>query len=209
MLTIMDRPVTMLLGAVKGELVSGQIVVDLAGDVALEAPEGFFLGESFLGAPLDVGPGSRVVDHAGDDDVPERGVGLAVAAPVEAVPFVFAAGGVEGCDAAEVSEGGFVAEPGWVVAGGDEERGGAVDADTEAGDQLGCGVVDELADDGVEFGDLGFEGDGSAGQGAQRQLGERGDVASGAGAERGTAFEEPGRRSGRAVLSAARRVRSR
>ena len=37
----------MLLGAVKGELVVGQVVVDLAGDVALEAPEGFFLGEAF------------------------------------------------------------------------------------------------------------------------------------------------------------------
>jgi hypothetical protein len=35
------HPQPMLLGAVKGEVWVGEVVVDLAGDVALEATEGF------------------------------------------------------------------------------------------------------------------------------------------------------------------------
>ena len=72
------------------------MVVDLAGDVALEASEGFFLGSTLCDAFGDVVLGSLVVDHAGDDNVPERGVGLAIAAAVESVSFVFAAAGVDG-----------------------------------------------------------------------------------------------------------------
>jgi hypothetical protein len=72
------------------------VVVDLACDVALEAAEGFFLGEALLGAAFDVVAGAGVVDHAGDDDPPQRSVGLAVTSTVEPVAFVLAAAGVDG-----------------------------------------------------------------------------------------------------------------
>ena len=65
--------------------------VELSCDVALEASERLFLREAFLGSAVDVLPRSRVVDHARHDDPPERCVGLAVTAAVEAVSFVFAA----------------------------------------------------------------------------------------------------------------------
>ena len=100
----------MLLGAVKDELVSREVVVDLAGDEAFEAADGFFLGAAFVDAAGDVGAGALVADHAGDEDVPERGVGVSVAAAVEAVALLFAAAGVDRGDAAEVGEGCFVAE---------------------------------------------------------------------------------------------------
>ena len=44
-------------------------------------PEVLRLGE----APRDVGLGARVGAHAGDDDAPQRMVGLTVTAPVESV----------------------------------------------------------------------------------------------------------------------------
>jgi hypothetical protein len=62
----------MLLGVVKGELVFGEVVVDLAGDVALETAECFFLGESLFHASFDVVPRAGVVGRAGDHDSPER-----------------------------------------------------------------------------------------------------------------------------------------
>ena len=52
--------------------------VDLAGDVALEHPDDLFLGAAFFAAPFDVDEGAGVGAHAGDHDVPQRGVGLAV-----------------------------------------------------------------------------------------------------------------------------------
>ena len=82
------HPRTMLLGAVKGELAAWELVVDLAGDVALEASHGFFLGAAFVEAAGEVGAGSLVAEHSRDDDVPERRVGLSVAAAVEAVSFL-------------------------------------------------------------------------------------------------------------------------
>ena len=94
----------MLLGVVKGELSSWELVVDLAGDVALEAADGFFLGASLCESTVDVGAGAFIADHAGDDDVSERGVGVAVAAAVESVSFLFAAGGVDRGDPAEVGK---------------------------------------------------------------------------------------------------------
>ena len=58
---------------------------------------------------------------------------MAVTAAVEPVSFVFAAAGIEGGDAAEVSEGGLVAEALGVVAGGNEENRGALGADAGPG----------------------------------------------------------------------------
>ena len=73
------------LGAIYG-VGGSEVVVDLAGDVALEDPDDLSLAFAFGGAALDVGPRSRVAAHAGEGDPPERLVGVAVSAPVEAVP---------------------------------------------------------------------------------------------------------------------------
>ena len=142
------------------------MVVDLACDVALEATDGFLLGEALLDAPVDVVAGVGVIDHAGDDDLPQRGVGLAVTTAVEAMTLVLAAARVEGRRATEVGEGGFVAEPFGVVARGDEQRRGGLDAETETAEQFGGGVGDEWAEDGVELGDLVFECDGAPAPGS-------------------------------------------
>src|SRR5205823_8299971 len=82
--------------------------VDLAGEVALEAADDVFGGETFGAAAGDVGAGGLVVAHAHDDGTVEGGVGVAVAAAVETV----SAGGLTGAggqwaDAAEAGEGGF------------------------------------------------------------------------------------------------------
>jgi hypothetical protein len=121
-----------------------------------------FLGKSFFYAALDVVAGARVADHAGGDDSPERGVGLAITASVESVPLVLAAAGVEWGHATQVSEGGFASESFGVVAGRDEQSRRGVGAETRTGQQQRCGLCDQRGEDGVELGDLGFERDGSA-----------------------------------------------
>jgi len=68
-------------------------------------------------------------------------VGLAVAAPVEAVTDGLARGRLERGDTAEVSEGGLAAEPLRVLAGSDEQLGGDVVADTVHRQQPGRAAV--------------------------------------------------------------------
>ena len=80
-----------------------------------------------------------------------------------------------------MGEGGFVAQALWIVAGGDEERRSGVGPDAECGDQLGRGLIDQGLQDGVELGDLLFEGDGTPGEHPKAELGERDDVALGPG----------------------------
>ena len=57
--------ITMLLGVVNGGLPSWELVVDLAGDVTLEASHGLFLDATFVESASDVVAGSLVADHAG------------------------------------------------------------------------------------------------------------------------------------------------
>jgi hypothetical protein len=85
----------MLLGAVKGEFVAWEQGVDLAGDVALEAAHRFLFGLAVLDPSFDVVAGSGVIDHAGQHDAPQRGVGVPVAATVEAVALLFAGAGID------------------------------------------------------------------------------------------------------------------
>jgi len=68
-------------------------VVDLAGDVALEAAHDFTLGFAFAGSAFGVGAGALAVAQATDGDQVQRTVGLAVAAGVEAMAGGFARGG--------------------------------------------------------------------------------------------------------------------
>ena len=52
------------------------MVVDLSGDVAFEAADGFFLGEAFVDASVDVVAGRLVGGRAADGDGPETPTGV-------------------------------------------------------------------------------------------------------------------------------------
>jgi hypothetical protein len=154
-----------------GEGWSGEVGVDLAGDVALEAADDLAFAEAFGGAAGDVVAGGLVVSHPDDGDDVEGAVGGAVAASAEAVAAGgSAAAGRLGCDAAELGEGCFVADAGGVVAGGDEELAGDLDADSVQFDEVGCGGLDDRFDLPVEGLDLLVEGLPAAGQVAQGGL---------------------------------------
>ena len=66
-------------------------------------------------------------------------VGLPVAAAVEAVAALLARGGVDRARAAQRGEARFGAQPAWVVAGRDQERGGGPGADAGSGQEAGGG----------------------------------------------------------------------
>src|SRR5918995_285765 len=90
----------------------GDELVDLAGDVALQAADGFPAGLAVGDAPGEVG--------------------ASVATAVEPATLGLAGGGLDRADAAERGEGCFVVEALGVVAGGDEQRRGGVGADAVA-----------------------------------------------------------------------------
>ena len=66
-----------------------------AGDVELEAADGFFAGLAFGDAAGHVGLGGLVPAESADHDDVERGVGLAVTAAVEPVSLLEPGRGVE------------------------------------------------------------------------------------------------------------------
>ena len=70
---------------------AGGLVVDLAGDVALEAGQDVEFGQALFGAALDIGLGGWVAVHCGQGDAPQGIVGPAVPSPVE--PVAVGAGG--------------------------------------------------------------------------------------------------------------------
>src|SRR5262249_22587497 len=98
-----------------------ELSVDLAGDVSLEAPHRFGFGEPLLLPSGQVGAGTGIPAQSGQRDGVQRGVGLAVAAAIKAMTVGTSGAGRDGCDTAEVGEGGFGAQPGGVVSGGDQE----------------------------------------------------------------------------------------
>src|SRR5260221_2768775 len=101
-------------GKLRGSDAVAELVVDLAGDVALQAADDLFPGQPFLGAPLDVGAGGRVARagaHPGDHDPPQGVVSLAVAAAVEAMTADLPRGGGDRRDGAQVRPGAFAAQP--------------------------------------------------------------------------------------------------
>ena len=103
---------------------------------------------------FDVVAGEWVVDHAVVGDEPERAVGLAVTAAVEAVSAGFPAGRFDGGGAAESGERGVVADPARVVAGDQQEAGGDLGADPGLLEEAWRGAGDELVERAVELGDL-------------------------------------------------------
>src|SRR4051794_6360792 len=80
----------MLLGVVK-PVFARKARVELAGDVALEAADGFGFGLAFGAAPLEIATSRGIVGEAGDHDAPEGGVGLTGAAAAEAMAVFFSA----------------------------------------------------------------------------------------------------------------------
>jgi hypothetical protein len=82
-------------------------LVDLAGDEPLHATDDLGLGLAFGGSSGDVGDGGLVEAHPDDDDAVQRGVGLAVAAAVEAVADGLARGGRDRTGAAQLGERSF------------------------------------------------------------------------------------------------------
>ena len=115
-----------------------QGAVDLPQDVALEAANDLWFGQPLLGAPLGVGLGGEVVAQPAQHDPVQRTVGGAVAAAVEPVAINAAAAGRQGCDSAQVREGGLAVQPVWVVPGGDQQLPGDVGADAQQRDQTGA-----------------------------------------------------------------------
>ena len=117
-----------------------EVLVDLAGDVALEAADDLAFGQALGGAAFDVGAGGLVVAHPDDGDDVEGAVGGSVAAAAEPVPAggAAAAGWLWG-DAAQLGEGCFAVDAVGVVAGGDEELAG--DLDPDAGSSRSSGAA--------------------------------------------------------------------
>src|SRR3546814_16325655 len=71
-----------------------QVLVDLSGDVALQAADDFALAETFGGAPFDVVAGWLVVSHEADGADVERAVGgSGAAATAQVAPARSAAPG--------------------------------------------------------------------------------------------------------------------
>ena len=108
-------------------------LVDLSRKEAFQAPDDLAFGSAIGGASGDVVAGGLVESHADDDGAIEGGVGVAVAAAVEAVP----AGGHPGrgrdrTRAAELREGGFRTNPVGIIAEDDQQFGRGVGAHPEA-----------------------------------------------------------------------------
>jgi hypothetical protein len=79
----------------------GDDLVDLAGDVSLEAADGFAAGFAFGDAAVEVVAGAGVPAQPGQGDAVERGVGLPVAAAIESATAGFARGRFQRADAAQ------------------------------------------------------------------------------------------------------------
>lgn len=136
-------------------LLVGQVGVDLAGDVALEAADDLSFAEAFGGAALDVVDGGLVAPHSDQGDDVEGAVGGAVASSAESVSSggAAAAGGLWR-DAADLREGCLAVDPAVVVTGGDQELAGDLGADAVQFDELGGCVTDQGIDLAVEELDL-------------------------------------------------------
>ena len=182
--------------------------VELAGDVALEAADGFGFGLAFGAASLEVVAGCGVVGEPGDHDAPERAVGLTVTTTAESMPLLFAARGVERRGSAESGEGSFVVDPARVLAGGDEQRAGGVGADPDSFDQLGRGFGDEWCEELVEHVDLVIEFEDTPREGLERDTIRVRDIGASRGTEPASGAQQPRDGQVRGAGRAARRVRS-
>jgi len=129
-------------------------VVELAGDVALEAADDLGLGQAFGGAPGGVGAGAWVVAQASEDDHVEGVVGGAIAAAVEAVAVGPSAASGDGGHAAQVRERCLGVQPLGVVPERGQELAGDFGADAGQCDQARSGRGHQRAEFDVSFADL-------------------------------------------------------
>ena len=122
---------------------------DAAGEVALEAADGFFGALAFGAFAGDVGAGFGVPTQPRDGDAMDGGVDLAVAAAVEAVAVGLAGADGDRRDAGGARELGVAAE---AAGAGDlaDELGGGQRPETGLAEQLWRDLGDELSDLGLE-----------------------------------------------------------
>jgi hypothetical protein len=128
--------------------------VELAGDVALDAPLDFTAAKPFCGATGGVGAGPGIAAQADHGHGVQGAVGLPVTAPVEPVSVRFARGSGYRTDPTQRSETGFMTELVGVAAGRYEQCSGHVGTDAEPLEQRGLSLRGELGNRGVEIGDL-------------------------------------------------------
>ena len=102
---------------------AAEIAKNLTCHEALEAADDLGLALPFYGAPLDVVEGGLVSAHADDDYSVEGGVGLSIAAAVEAMAGSLATGGRDRAGAAQLGQGGFGADALRVITDEDEHLG--------------------------------------------------------------------------------------
>ena len=108
-------------------------LVDLSRKEAFQASDDLAFGPAIGGASGDVVAGWLVESHADDDGSIEGGVGVSVAASIEAVPASGHPGrGRDRARAAELREGGVRTNPVRVIAEEDQQLGRGVGAHTEA-----------------------------------------------------------------------------
>src|SRR5271157_468025 len=149
----------------------GEVLVDLTGDVALEAADGLASGLAFGNASSNVVLGAFVPAQARDRDRVEGRICLSIAAAVEPASVRLARGCLDWADPAERGEGGLTGQALGVVAGGEQQRGGGIWSDAVTLQQLrrvgldGCGDVD------VEFVDLAGQRQDATGEQSQGQRG--------------------------------------
>ena len=147
-------------------------LVDLSRKEAFEAPDDLAFGSAIGGASGDVVAGGLVESHADDDGAIEGGVGVAVAASIEAVP----AGGHPGrgrdrARAAELRERGFRTNPVGVIAEDDQQLGRGVGAHTEALAEGRCCLGREAREVLVVYRNFLGESDPAAGKRPEHVLG--------------------------------------
>jgi hypothetical protein len=104
----------------------GEESEDFAGDGAFEQSQDLFLGAAFGPLALDVAASLCVVGHAYQGNSVQCAVGCAVTAARKSMAGGLARGRWNGGRLTQRSEGGLVAEPVRVGAGGDQQLGGDV-----------------------------------------------------------------------------------
>ena len=166
-------------------------LVDLASEKTFQAPDDLPFGSAVRRAACDVINGRLMVPHADDDGSIEGGVGVSVAAAVEAV----AAGGHpgrgrDGTRAAELREGGVRTNPVGIIAEDDQQFGRGVGAHPEARTEGRWCLGREAREMLVVYRHFLGESHPAAGERPEGVLGGRGGRVDGARSESGAAREQ-------------------
>jgi hypothetical protein len=143
-----------------------ELPVELAGHIADQAASDLAVGLALGPSSLGVGPGRWVIAQPGQDDQVQGLVEVTVPRPVESVADGLAAGGGDGCGAAEHGEGGVRATA--ASMGPSAQDGGSDDrADSGPTEQVGPPGAHEAGEGMGVLGDLPIQELDPAGQSAQ------------------------------------------